>query len=267
MKLKFISKTAAIVMAAAVAAASLSGCGVSRSEFNSLKERVATLEDMYGTDTPNTASSGSNRTARATPRPTEEPERDNRDSDDDDKSKEKFDSDTVGEDIDVVEYDYLDDDGKKFAFFVFDNDSDFDVDADISIECKDSSEKNLGKDSKTLKNLESGQRSYVGFELDDNTETLVRTVDYKESSLRGTHISEIGARAARAQGGVNLTVTNNGADDADDLKYLVIFFDGGSMTAFDSNDLPNLKAGENVTLPSVCYDDFDRADVFIAVND
>ncbi len=267
MKLKFISKTAAIVMAAAVAAASLSGCGVSKSEFNSLKERVAALEDMYGTDIPNTASSGSGKASKATPKPTEPPERDEKNSDDDNKSKEKFDSDTVGEDIDVIEYDYLDDDGKKFAFFVFDNDSDFDVDADISIECKDSSDKNLGKDSKTLKNLESGQRSYVGFELDKDTDTIVRTVDYKESSLRGTHISDIGARASRAQGGVNLTVTNNGADDSDDLKYLVIFFDGSSMVGFDSNDLPNLKAGENITLPSVCYDDFDRADVFIAVTD
>ncbi len=267
MKLKLILKTAALVMAAVVAAASLSGCGVSKSEFNSLKERVAALEDMYGTDIPETASSGSSRASKATPRPTEEPERDDRSSDENNKSSEKFDSDTVGEDIDVIEYDYLDNDGKKFAFFVFDNDSDYDVDADISIECRGSNDRNLGKDSKTLKNLESGQRSYVGFELDEDTETIVRTVNYNESRLRGTRLSDIGARAARAQGGVNLTVTNNGADDADDLKYLVIFFDGSSMVGFDSNNLPNLKAGENVTLPSVCYEDFDRADVFIAVTD
>ncbi len=267
MKLKFIFKTAALVMAAAVAAAALSGCGVSESEFNSLKERVAALEEMYGSDIPDSSSSKSSKTSKATPKPTDPPERDDKNSDDDNDSKAKFDSDTVGENIDVDEYDYLDDDGKKFAFFVFDNDSDYDVDADISIECKDSNDKNLGKDSKTLKNLESGQRSYVGFELDSATETIVRTVNYKESSLRGTHISDIGARAARAQGGVNLTLTNNSGSDADDLKYLVIFFDGNSMVGFDSNNLPDLKKGENITLPSVCYDDFDRADVFIAIDD
>ncbi len=266
MKLKCIFKTAALVMAAAVTAAALSGCGVSKSEFNSLKERVAALEEMYGADAPYSASK-SNDSSKSTPKPTDSSKRDDKNSDEDSKSKQKFDSDTVGEDIDVNEYDYLDDDGNKFAFFVFDNDSDYDVDADISIECKNSNNKTLGNESKTLKNLESGQRSYIGFELDEDTETIVRTVNYKESSLRGTHISDIGARASRAQGGVNLTVTNNGADDADDLKYLVIFFDSNSMVGFDSSDLPNLKAGENVTLPSVCYEDFDRADVFIALSD
>lgn len=265
MKLKTFIKTAALIMAVAVSTAALSGCGVSKSEFNSLKERVDALEEIHGSDILDDSPQNA-KTPKSTPKSTADKSRSEEKDDENSASDDKFDSDKVGEDIEVEEYDYIDSDNKKFAFFIFNNGSDFDVDANVKIECKDSGGKSLGDDEKDLINLESGQRSYLGFELDPDTETIVRTVRYDESSLRGTRLSDINARAARAQGGVNVTVANIGRGDADGLKYLVLFFDGNKLVGFDSSSLPEIFAGQNTTVPAVCYEDFDRADVFLAID-
>ncbi len=259
-------KTIAAMAAVAVFVPTLGGCGVSKSEFNSLKERVAALEDIHESE----LSEGySNREVGSDSRPTPTPKRSGGSSsgDNDALGGGDFDSAEVGNDIDVTEYDYLDDNGQKYAFFVFENDSAFDVDADVEIECLDSRGETVDRDSKTLRGIESGNRSFAGFELDSDTETIVRTVNYEESNLRGVLLGDMNARAARAQGGVNLTVANNGNDFAENFKYLVIFFESNEMVGFDSNDLPEIGPGENITLPSVCYKDFDRADVFIAIED
>ncbi len=266
MNFKKIVKTLAPFMCTAVMAVSLSGC-VSDSEFESLKQRVAALEDMYGSDDVS-GSSSSRGDSRATAKPENDKDKDKDSKSDknDSAANEEFDPETVGDDIKIEEYDYIDSNGAKYAFFTFENRSEFDVDADVTIECSGTDGKVLDTEDKTLSGLTSGSRSYVGFELETETETIVRTVRYSENR-DGNTLDEVGARASRAQGGANVTVANSGSEPAENLKYLTLFFSGDKLIGFDSDDVAPLGPGENVTIPSVFYGEFDRVDIYIAIDD
>ncbi len=267
MNFKKIVKSLAPFICAAVMAVPLSGC-VSDSEFESLKERVAALEEMYGSDDPSgSGSSRENSSSRATAKPENDKDKNSNSDKNDSSSNEEFDPETVGDDINVEEYDYIDNGGEKYAFFTFENNSKFDVDADVEIECRDIDGKVLDTEDKTLLGLTSGNRSYAAFKLEPNTETIVRTVNYTENRGGGPSLDDIRARASRAQGGANITVANNGSESADDLKYLTLFFSGEKLAGFDSNDVATIGPGENATFPSEFYGEFDRVDIYIAIND
>ena len=250
-------KKIAIIIAAALAIGSLTGCGVSKSEFNSLKQRVEALEKMYDSDDLNEIDT----TSRSTAKPSSDV--------DEDTSPFKFNPDTVGDDVEITEYDFIDPDGKKFAFFVFENNSNYDVEAIISIECKNDDGRVLDNEEKTVPGIAAGQSSFASFELDDDTETIVRTVSYREN--RGTSLDTIRVRAAKAQGGANVSIANSGNDYADDMKFLTLYFKRDktdeTMVGFDSYDLPELSPGESTTIPSEYYGEYDRVEVYIAFDD
>lgn len=265
-KFKVGIRISVLVISLAVTAGCLAGCGVSESDYKSLERRVAALEEMYGSSSGSsskksnsTPSPDSSDNTRSTARPGGDSGSNSANSD--------FDPETVSKDIDVDEYDYIDDKGNKFAFFVFDNKSEFDVDVQVDIECRDESGKSLKTDDDTIRGLKKGHRSYAGFELDKNTDTIVRTLNYIKFSGRTSVISDVTARASKAQGGANLTIINNGSNGTDDLKYLTLFFNGSDLAGFDSGDVPNISPNSNSTIASVFYGDYDTVDVLIAEDD
>ena len=263
-KFKTGVRISALLISLTVAAGCLAGCGVSESDYKSLERRVSALEEMYGSDSGSSKKSSSNASSDSTPNPKSTARPSSGSNNDSASGSSGFDPETVGQDIDVDEYDYVDDNGSKFAFFVFDNKSEFNVNVQVDIECKDESGKSLKTDDEMIRGLEKGKRSYVGFELDKNTDTIVRTLNYTEFSGRTSVISDVTARASKAQGGANLTIINNGSNGTDDLKYLTLFFKGSDLAGFDSGEVPNISPNTNSTIPSVFYDDYDTVDVLIA---
>ena len=239
----------AAVLSAMLAAGTLAGCSnVSKSDFDALEKRVEALEKGTDNESGDKNSSETNKSGKSTasPKTSSKPSSDNG----------EFDSENVSKAIDVQEYDYIDADDNKFSFFIFDNTSNFDVNARIEIVCKD-------KDD----NILQGESSFASFKVDKDTETIVRTVYYEEYKGKDVSIGDISARAIRAQGGANITIRNSGSAEAEDIKYLTLFFSGDDLVGFDSDKVSDIEASSSKTLASVCYEEFDSPKVYVAIDD
>lgn len=90
---------------------------------------------------------------------------------------------------------------------------------------------------------------------------------YEEYKGKDVSIGDISARAIRAQGGANITIRNSGSAEAEDIKYLTLFFSGDDLVGFDSDKVSDIEASSSKTLASVCYEEFDSPKVYVAIDD
>lgn len=249
----------AAVLSAMLAAGTLAGCSnVSKSDFDALEKRVEALEKGTDSESGNKNSFETNKSGKSTasPKTSSKPSSDNG----------EFDSENVSKEIDVKEYDYIDADDNKFSFFIFDNTSNFDVNAKIEIVCKDADDNVLQESEKKVPGLSKGESSFASFAVDKDTETIVRTVYYEKYKDKDTSIGDISAKAIRAQGGANITIRNSGSSEAEDIKYLTLFFSGDDLVGFDSDKVPDIEASSSETIASICYEEFDSPKVYVAID-
>ncbi len=240
-------KTVSVIISAAVITGCLTGCGgISQSDFKRLEERVEQLESKIGSS----ANSSKNS-------PAETPSKSSN------ASNEDFDENKVYDEIKVTQHDFVDNDDNKYSIFVFNNTSDFNVDAMIKITTNDEDGEILQEEEKTIKGLPKGKESYASFALDEDTETIVRTVTYEENTEKENPLDNLSARAAKAEGGANVTIRNNGTSAVKNLKYMTLFFKGKELVGFDNGNVPNISASSSEVIPSEYYGSFDKAEVYI----
>lgn len=255
---KYIKFLSAVLTAAVVFA--LTGCGVSEADYKKLERRVSALEAIVDSDTNSsyTNNSPTNNTSAAP---------DDSASSAKTKSNGSFNAEEVSNDIEIQEYDYIDDNGEKYAFFIFCNNSDYDVTAKIKVVYKDSNGNELDSDTKRVIGIPASQRSYAGFRVDRNTETIVRTVTYSEYKDSSNMLSDLTIASEIVQGGAEISFRNTGSVKTDDIRYLTLFFKNNKFVAFDSDELTDIAAGSNVTIISEYYGEFDDVDVVAAIDD
>lgn len=239
------TKIASAVLGAAVLCCSLSACGVSKTDYEALEKRVAMLEKEAGIESDDKSSGAVSKKASSA-----------------DENSENFDEKEVGNNIRVQQHDFIDNDDDKYSIFTFENNSDYNVNARIKIVCKDRSGDELDTQEKTIKGLPKNKKSYVSFKLDDDTETIVRTVSYEEYTSRDNPLDQISARVTKAEGGANVVVKNNGTSEVKNVDYMTLFFKGTNFIGFDSGDVPNVPGSSSEVIPSEFYEDYDRAEVY-----
>lgn len=242
-------KSIVAVCSAIFLAVTLTSCGVSKSDYKALEKRVSALEEMHNqnTESQNTSSAKS---------------RQNTNSENAD-----FDEKTVNDDIDIEQYDYIDDNDKKYSIFVFENNSDFCVDVNLEVTAKDEEDNILHKEEKSITGLPNDGKAYLAFELDDDTDTLMRTVRYSENTSDDNLLKNVTAKAIKAEGGANITLRNYAKTDTDtsNLKFMALYFEDGELVGFDSQDISDyLSSSSSMTvIPSEFYGLYDDVEVYL----
>lgn len=259
LRFKKFFKLSACALAALITAVSVTGC-VSEADYKRLERRISALEEIHGVD-------GSSEQTDEQDNSSSDESSDRDDSENSENSSADFDAERVSEEVDVEEYDYVDSDGDKFAFFVLENNSDFDVNARVNVVSRDQNNRELDEEEKSVEGIPAGGESFVSFSVDRDTATIVRTVTYSEFRDETNPLDQLSARASRNQNGSDITVTNSGAEDVENAKYLALYFSGNTLAGFDADDVPQVSSSSNSRISSVCYENFDTVRVYLSIDD
>ena len=149
-----------------------------------------------------------------------------------------------------------------------DNTSAFHLNIQATVNFKDADNNLIGTDDAGYSPFESGQSTVFAFSADEEYAAFDYEFSVSEESLYQPVVSDLECKTNIAKDKAVISITNNGEEAAEFVRYTALFFKGDQLVSFDwgyatDND-SEIKPGKTINQEAACYEDFDSVKVYLS---